>query len=389
MNPTIISAAVPLRSRLHGWLRHRELRVFLIHLGIWLALDMVQYYLTTTVIQPGSSLAASASEITSRFRNDTWGYLQYSLWTDIPFLLLVHLNYGLFRVLFRRESLWRWVVFLSMQLLLFFLLAVGFGIIHGYFHLSLKAEIGIGSVFFVWAYALLFVTIRAYRQNRRERKQADRDRAEAEEQYRRDLEKTRQEAQIAALKAQVNPHFLFNTLNNLYGTALTGDTDRTAAGIEQLSGVMRHIVEETNRDRTPIAKEIRFLEDTVALHRMRLPQQSNIRIDTELRWDEADTPDGRPAEIAPLLLGSFVENAFKYGISLAAPCFVEIGLTVERGTLRFRCRNSMLPHNRLEISTGTGIDNIRQRLALLYPGSHELHIDNDGRVFSVDLTIQL
>lgn len=204
-----------------------------------------------------------------------------------------------------------------------------------------------------------------------------------------ELERQKTHAELAALKAQVNPHFLFNTLNNLYGTALTGDSDRTAAGIEQLSDVMRHMVEESKRDRTPIAKEIQFLENTVDLHRMRLPRRDNIRVKSVMEWDEELTADGRVVEIAPLLLVSFVENAFKYGISINAECFVEIGLSVDQGQLSFSCRNSILPHNRLEVSTGTGIDNIRQRLQLIYPGRHKLSVSEDAGVFSVALSLLL
>ncbi len=152
---------------------------------------------------------------------------------------------------------------------------------------------------------------------------------------------------------------------------------------------MRHMVEESKRDRTPIAKEIRFLEDTVDLHRMRLPRQENIRVKSVMEWDEQPTPDGRSVEIAPLLLVSFIENAFKYGISINEPCFVETRLTVEEGVLRFSCRNSVLMHNRLEASTGTGIDNIRQRLQLLYAGKHSLEVGEQEGVFSVELTMTL
>ena len=182
---------------------------------------------------------------------------------------------------------------------------------------------------------------------------------------------------------------MFDTLNNLYGTALSGDTDRTAAGIEQLSGAMPHIVEETKRDQTPIAKEIRFLEDTIDLHRMRLLRQDSIQIRAVLTWDEEPTPDGRPTEIIPLILVSFIENAFKYGISLPAPCSVDIRLVIERGELFFTYRNAIMPYNHLNVSTRTGIENIRQRLRLLYPDRHTLVINDENNVFSVMLSVTL
>ncbi len=390
MNPTVTPAA-PIASalwpRIKAVVWHREVRIFLIHWAVWMAWDMIQAYflMTYTTLDPGKTEFA----FLVKFKGNLGGYFAHSLWINAFFLLTVHADYWLFRRLFRSEGIWRAVVFGVVQVLYLFFLAGFMGFLYGYFGLDIKSPGVILGMAFMWGYGLLFVGVRAFRHSRKERKQAEKQRVETEQRYRQDLERTRQEAEIAALKAQVNPHFLFNTLNNLYGTALSGDTDRTAAGIEQLSGVMRHIVEETKRDRTPIAKEIRFLEDTIDLHRMRLPQQDNIQIRAVMTWDEAPTPDGRPTEIAPLMLVSFIENAFKYGISLSAPCSVDIRLIVERGELLFTCRNIIMPHNHLNASTGTGIENIRQRLRLLYPDRHTLIVNDENGVFSVMLNMTL
>lgn len=373
--------------RIKTWLWHREVRVFLIHFAGWMAWDMLQAYLLLNYVTLDPAKAELGLLI--KFKDNLGGYFLHSLWSNGLFLLTVHSDYWLFRRLFSRENIWRVVVFVVIQIVYLLVLSGYMGFMYGYFGIDIKSPALMSGVLFMWGYALIFVFVRAFRSNRRERRNAEIQRVETEKQYRQDLEHTRQEAEIAALKAQVNPHFLFNTLNNLYGTALSGDTDRTAAGIEQLSGVMRHIVEETRRDRTPIAKEIRFLEDTIDLHRMRLPRQDSIQIRAVMTFDEAPTPDGRPAEIAPLMLVSFIENAFKYGISLSAPCSVDIRLIVERGELLFTCRNTIMPHNHLNASTGTGIENIRQRLRLLYPDRHTLIVNDENGVFSVTLNMTL
>jgi hypothetical protein len=191
------------------------------------------------------------------------------------------------------------------------------------------------------------------------------------------------QAELDALKAQVNPHFLFNTLNNLYGTALAEDSPRTAESIHQLSGIVRYVMEEANSARTDVQRELRFIDDYVELQRMRIPRLDNIRILVDTFWDE------QPAEVMPLLLNPLIENAFKYGISIQYPCFVEIRLRIEDGLLTFSTRNSIVPRTQLERSTGLGLKNVQKRLALAYPGRHEFAVSEADGVFIVSLTIKL
>lgn len=358
------------------WLH--EAKVAGIHYAIWLLLSVLmgwfyfEYVPIETFQKLSPYLAASAQ---NRGR-----YLVESVVMDALFLLPVHSTFWVYRALVLRNGRWgaiAWfVVYLGFYLIMtLFLTGVFVGYAQGINENYKMSQVEMASIaFFLWVYTVVFVGIRAFRFGRRQRAE---------------LERQKMQAELASLKAQVNPHFLFNTLNNLYGTALAGDSDRTAAGIEQLSGVMRHMVEESKRDTTPIQKEIRFLEDTIELHQMRLPRQENIRIKSVMEWDEQPTPDGRSVAIAPLLLVSFVENAFKYGISINDPCFVDIRLTVEQGVLRFTCRNTLLPQQRLESSTGTGIDNIQKRLQLVYPGRHMLTVGPQADAFVVDLTIRL
>ena len=193
----------------------------------------------------------------------------------------------------------------------------------------------------------------------------------------------RTQAELNALKAQVNPHFLFNSLNNIYGTAILEDSPRTAESIQQLSGIVRYVMEESRLQTTDIQRELRFIDDFVELQRIRLPNQDNIDIKTDIEWDE------KPAQIVPLLLNPLIENAFKYGISIQYPCLVQIHLQVQNGTLHLTTKNSILPRTDLQKGSGLGLANVRQRLALAYPERHTLRVEEVNNTFQVDLTIKL
>lgn len=192
------------------------------------------------------------------------------------------------------------------------------------------------------------------------------------------------QAELMALKAQINPHFLFNVLNNLYGSAIVEDSPKTSEGILQLSSIMRHVVEGTKNERIEVEKEIRFLNDYIELNKMRIPNRPNIRIATEIFWDE------NPTMIAPLLVIPYIENAFKYGISTTEECFIEMSFRIENQQLKFVCRNSIIKaDDKLEVGTGTGLDNTKHRLDLYYPTAHQLRTSSSESVFVVNLEVNL
>jgi sensor histidine kinase YesM len=196
------------------------------------------------------------------------------------------------------------------------------------------------------------------------------------------LQKTK--AELVALKAQINPHFLFNVLNNLYGQAIVEDSPKTAAGIERLSRIMRHVVEETKTERSPIEKELKFVEDFIELQKMRIPDLPNIRIQTEIFWDM------EAAVIAPLLVIPFIENAFKYGISVSQNSFFEMDLRIENKILTFFAKNSIIKKiDTLEMGTGTGLENTKRRLELYYPNRHSLSMNAENDVFEVKMQVKL
>lgn len=191
------------------------------------------------------------------------------------------------------------------------------------------------------------------------------------------------ESEIKVLKAQVNPHFFFNTLNTIYGTALLENAPRTAKCIEQLSGIMRYTIAGAGHDLTPLSEEVNFIEDYLQLQRLRIPERENIRIETDISVDDPSVI------IAPLLLLPFIENAFKYGISTEHPCKVKIQLNVKDKVLHFLAENTRFPEKNKPAGLGTGIENVRQRLELIYPGRHQLFYGAQETDFKVTLTLNL
>ena len=186
--------------------------------------------------------------------------------------------------------------------------------------------------------------------------------------------------EIKALKAQINPHFLFNTLNNLMGTAISENAPKTSLQIQQLAGIMRHVVEETQADFTPIEKELKFLGDYIELMEIRIPKEENIKINIQIEYDE------NTFLISPLLLITFIENAFKYGVSINHPCFVDIKLKVENKKVELICKNAIV---NAENSTETGLESVKKRLDLTYPNQYSLRISEEKNVFSIHLILDL
>lgn len=195
---------------------------------------------------------------------------------------------------------------------------------------------------------------------------------------------TKHRIEMELLKSQINPHFLFNTLNNLYGMA--GRVDRRLArAIHSLSGLMRYVIVEGKRDSVELEKELAQIDRYVELQRLRFSGRDDIAIRTSTSGPTAGLM------IPPMLLYPFVENAFKHGINLNHHSFVDISVRSENHRLCFCVRNS--DHAReqkaLSESNGIGLSNVRRRLQLLRPGEHELDIRRGDGVFSVRLSTRL
>ena len=193
-------------------------------------------------------------------------------------------------------------------------------------------------------------------------------------------EKTRAELQL--LKAQVHPHFLFNTLNNIYFFTLS-HSPQAPEMISKLSGLLHYIINECNQPLVPLGKEIKMIRDYMALEKIRYGEQLNMTI--EIADDYLDKM------IAPLLLIPFVENSFKHGASkMIAHPWVKLRTNVENNIFRFTIANSKPSATDPASGKGNiGLKNVMKRLELLYPAAHECNIVSETDSFTVYLSIQL
>jgi hypothetical protein len=191
-------------------------------------------------------------------------------------------------------------------------------------------------------------------------------------------------ASLDSLKSQINPHFLFNALNTLYGTAIQEHSERTAQGIQQLGDMMRFMLHDNMQDSIPLNKEIQYLRNYIDLQKLRTQTSDKIRIDTAL--DETACQHS----VTPMLLIPFVENAFKHGISLIRPSWIKVSLTCTPDKVYFDVYNSVHPSNDSDPEndgSGIGLENVRRRLQLLYPGRHELTIHQSQTEYFIHLTL--
>ncbi len=192
------------------------------------------------------------------------------------------------------------------------------------------------------------------------------------EAQRKEIEKNQAEAELANLKNQVNPHFLFNTLNNIY-SLIQIDPVKAQEAVHDLSGMLRYVLYESQKDSVPLAKECKFLKEYIKLMSARL--SSGVRLEVDLQ----DTASDR--QIAPLLFIPLVENAFKHGISDTEDSFIRIELNEKDEYVICLVENSCFPKDDTDRSgSGIGIINLKRRLDLLYPGSYSFEY---GRVQSV------
>ena len=193
-------------------------------------------------------------------------------------------------------------------------------------------------------------------------------------------------ANLDFLRSQINPHFLFNALNTIYGTAIQEKAERTSEGIERLGDMMRFMLQENMQEKISLAREIEYLNNYISLQKLRTDPNPTIKI-------EADIAEPVTLEqIAPMLLIPFVENAFKHGISFREPSHIKITLEVKEKILYFDVYNSKHPkpeNDPEKHKTGIGLANVKQRLELLYRGKHELTIRETGKEFFIHLTLQL
>ncbi len=192
------------------------------------------------------------------------------------------------------------------------------------------------------------------------------------------VEAERDKAEIALYKAQIKPHFMFNTLNSLYGLFLTHD-EKALQSLEMYISMIRYISTTSQCDFVPLSEEADYIRQYVALQSLRLTPLTKININIDLEHPNLNIP--------PMILVTFVENCFKHGVSTLENNEIVIHLTERNGGIIFSTSNFIFP----VAKTGEhlGIENCRRRLQLLYPKSHTLSIHNDGKMYIVNLCIDL
>jgi LytS/YehU family sensor histidine kinase len=193
-----------------------------------------------------------------------------------------------------------------------------------------------------------------------------------------EIESDRIKTELSALKSQINPHFLFNTLNGIYGQALT-QSDQTADSIFKLSAMMRYVLTEATEEKVPLQDEINYLNSYLQLQNMRLTDKTNVNF--------VVTGNIESKMIAPLLFINFIENAFKYGVSNEVSSTIDISFDIKEDVVFFIVKNDIVNPNPNMESTQLGIKNTTRRLDLIYPNQYDIKINKSKTNFEVILKI--
>lgn len=198
---------------------------------------------------------------------------------------------------------------------------------------------------------------------------------------RKELEKAKTEAELQNIKNQINPHFLLNTLNNVYAL-IEFNPPKAQQAVLDLSKLLRHLLYDNNQTFVPLRQEADFIQNYIELMRIRLPD--NVQLDTHISYSETEH-----TVIAPLIFISLIENAFKHGISADKPSFISVSLTeVGNGTVIFISQNSCFPKSDTDRSgSGIGTKLVRKRLELLYHNRYSWHTIVENDVYTTELII--
>jgi len=195
------------------------------------------------------------------------------------------------------------------------------------------------------------------------------------------LEKEKLSAEISTLKMQINPHFLFNTLNNIYASAI--DTSpQTADMIDKLSAIMRYTMKDTQKEFVALRSELNFIDNYIVLQKLRFDENIKIEYNVSGDFDKY--------EIVPMLLIPFIENSFKHGVNSEQECNLKISIEIQNSDLYLNTTNDkVIIQNDTREHSGLGIENTQLRLQLSYPNKHTLKIIDTEKYFIVSLHINL
>lgn len=199
------------------------------------------------------------------------------------------------------------------------------------------------------------------------------------EENRKETESQKLQTELSFLKSQINPHFFFNTLNNIYSLAVVR-SEKTAPAVMKLSSIIRYILTETTQEHVALSNEVDFIKNYIELQQVRLTEKTTVSFSAEGLIDEKI--------VAPLVFIPFVENAFKYGISTKSNSHIDIKIEALENKIQFFSSNYIVPseNNRME-NTGIGINNVKRRLELMYQGKYTLTNETKDNYYLVHLEI--
>ncbi len=219
----------------------------------------------------------------------------------------------------------------------------------------------------IWAFSFGLAIIRRWSQTEKEKKE---------------LEKEKLNSELAFLKNQISPHFFFNTLNNIYSLIGIDQNDAQEA-VHKLSKLMRYLIYDSERGHSKLSDEVVFMTNYIDLMRLRLSSKVDLNVSLPDQCKDISVP--------PLLFISFVENAFKHGVSYREKSFIDINMTIEENHIRFLTVNSIGTSSNPDDEQygGIGLENVKKRLALLYPGKHVLKAEKSEDKYIVELVLDI
>lgn len=200
------------------------------------------------------------------------------------------------------------------------------------------------------------------------------------------LEKEKISAELQLMQSQINPHFMFNALNNLLAISERSENTETSSGITKLSDLLRFMIYDTRAAQVLLSKEIEFIENYIALQKLKYSAEDPFEISFITKINDEDP------KIAPTLLIPFVENAFKHGLDIQTQSFIHIKLELSANQLHFEVKNSKHHLKKTEFEkkySGIGLENVKKRLNLIYPNQYNLDIKEDEHIFYILLKINL
>lgn len=296
----------------------------------------------------------------------------------IPFVIAIYLNFAVFKFFLLKK---RYILFIVLTIIVY----------TAFFHLIQYIRINYNPgrnddiLFSILLFSFFYIGIRYLITAPREIlkiKNLENKRIQAERDLQ-EMEAKHSKAELEALKSQLNPHFLFNSLNNIYSLTIV-DPEKAGESILTLSDLMRYNLESTKKKFVTVQQEIEFINNYIELEKLRVNEISEINYKTE--------GDFESKKIAPMILISFVENCFKHGISSdSSQNKIDISIKLKESTLLFNSKNSIAA-TRIDVNkkdVNVGIENVKRRLELLYKDQFSLDIDSSNGLYIVNLKIEL